>query len=194
VLAQLHWRGTDLSGGELRNEVVQLFECDEHGQTRRFVFFDEDELDAAVAELEDRYEAGEGAPHAEMLRLGRRFVRATMARDWDSIRAVFEPDFIFVEHGPAAFGTLSLDEYMEAQHAMVELAPDVRVDIARFIRVQKQGAVAEVRQTSSGMAGGFTQTRAVVVALQREGRFARLERFPVDQLEAAITRFEELTR
>jgi hypothetical protein len=193
ALARQHFSGSGRSQGSYEATTLEVVEMADDGRSRGVVHFDEDDVDAAMAELDDRHLAGEGALYAETLRLGRRFVDATMARDWDAVRSLFETDFVFVEHGNAGFGTLSLEEYMAAQQAMVELAPDVRVDIVKFDRVEDNGAVGQVHQTSSGMAGGYTQTRAVIVALHRGGRFRRLERFPVDQLDTALRRFDELT-
>ena len=45
-------------------------EVDETGRASSTTSFDEDALDDAIAELDERYYAGEGAPHAPMLRVG----------------------------------------------------------------------------------------------------------------------------
>ena len=54
------------------------------------VVFDEDALDDAVAELEARFAAGEGRPHAEILETVARSAVCTNARDWDGIRSLLQ--------------------------------------------------------------------------------------------------------
>jgi hypothetical protein len=51
----------------------------DNGEVVRRVVFDEDALDDAFAELDDRYYAGEGAEHAPLLRVGAQFIAAAFA-------------------------------------------------------------------------------------------------------------------
>ncbi len=51
--------------GEFVNDVLGVVENDSHNQIAAIVVFDPDDFDAALAELDARYLAGEAAAHAD---------------------------------------------------------------------------------------------------------------------------------
>ena len=53
--------------------LLCLYELDEHGRIAWEADFDDDDLAAALRELDDPYVAGEGAPHERVLRIRRAF-------------------------------------------------------------------------------------------------------------------------
>ena len=84
ALVEATFRGRGDDAFEVR--VLTVNEVDPDG---RFVYhanFDLDALDDAIADLEHRYSAGEGAPFADMLRLVARGTVACNSRDWDALR------------------------------------------------------------------------------------------------------------
>src|SRR5262249_35775064 len=70
--------GDDIGPSESEWLVVE--ESNAHGLRAVMVAFDPDDLDAAYAELDERYAAGEAAPYGYYWEL--RAVRAVAARDW----------------------------------------------------------------------------------------------------------------
>ena len=82
---------------------------DDHGDRVAIVVFDPDDLDAAYAELDERYAAGEAAPYAR--RLGERLSASgepLAARDWEQLAAMFAPDFVLEDHRPLGLAHVAL--------------------------------------------------------------------------------------
>ena len=77
---------------------LSIIEIDESGRVRGTTSFDEDALEAAVAELDARYVAGEGAPYAPMLDTAIRTLAALQAEDWTALTALLTDDYTFVDH------------------------------------------------------------------------------------------------
>src|SRR5205814_10571305 len=71
--------------------TISILETNEHGDMVTLIEFDPDELDAAYAELDDRYAAGEAAGSRHMAVI-RAFCRAFAARDWDALATQLAPD------------------------------------------------------------------------------------------------------
>src|SRR5262249_18382622 len=79
-------------GGPAIVDYLGLNEVDAAGRTTRFVVFDVGDVDAAYAELEERWLAGEGAPYAELFANDRAFRHASAVRDWDAVAALLSED------------------------------------------------------------------------------------------------------
>ena len=94
--------------------------------------FDADDIDVAYAELDARYEAGEGAAHPAHTVIMRAFAAAVASRDWDPVVALCAPTF--VEHDHRALAVLGTTRgaaaWAENFRTLTELAPDTvyRVD------------------------------------------------------------------
>ena len=56
--------GGEGGSGEFLTEVLSVVEINSHNQIAAIVLFDLDDFDAAIAELDARYLAGEAAAHA----------------------------------------------------------------------------------------------------------------------------------
>src|SRR5205807_5016361 len=96
---------------------------------------------------------------------------------------------------PTALGTLSADEWVGAQVAIVGLSPDARPDIVALDRVDRNVQLLRIRTTGSGIAaGGPTEQTTYMVATIRNGLITRAERFPLEYSEEAFRRFDELRR
>ena len=84
--------------------MLGVYEADERGLLTRGSSFDEDDFDLALDDLEERFIAGDGAPHEYLIRRSRDFTRslasldgaatlALMSRTWSSstiARSVWE--------------------------------------------------------------------------------------------------------
>jgi tetratricopeptide (TPR) repeat protein len=180
---------SDLGGaGEI--EMLLVTEANQAGQHVVQVAFDVSALDAAYAELDARYDAGEGAAFARG-RAMRELLQSFHARDWDAAAAVLAPGFVLVDHRPLGWGRLDGPTYVESLRALVELAPDARLRCDHEWRCER-GALGVFLLSGTREGGRFEESRVVVVEHDRQGRQARQDHYTLDQLDAARARFEEL--
>ena len=98
ALIRAHW--TTGGGAVGPSEIVwlQLIETDADGRVVAEVSFDPDDVDAAYDEIDARFAAGEGAPHAEFLTAFSDYRRASAARDWETVARLLPEDFTLASH------------------------------------------------------------------------------------------------
>ena len=157
------------------------------------VVFDSDDLDAAYAELDLRYAAGEAAPYAGVWETSQRFLRAVAARDWEQLASAFSEDFVSQDHRLLGWGTSSRDELVVQLRAMVELAPDVRLRGDHALAINRRGTLEVVRRVGSRDGGAFENDVVSVTLPGPDGRIRRLHTYDLDQLDAARACFDALT-
>ena len=142
---------------------------DEHGERVATVRFDADDLDAAYAELDARYLAGEAAPHARVWAGMQEFRRAFAERDWDALAARCAPDIVVHDrrllgwetlHGPAA--------YLEALHSLVELAPDTRLRLDH-VEICEHGYLVVTVWEGTREGGAYEAPSLMVAELDARG-------------------------
>jgi tetratricopeptide (TPR) repeat protein len=194
ALARLLFTGAGDSVGPTEIESLAVIEVDEHGDRLAMVRFDADSLDAAYAELDDRYAAGEAAPHASLWANARRFYQLLGARDWTQLESLFTPDLVLEDHRPLGWGTLhSLDEYSARLRALVDLAPDARLSLDHVLALDERGTLVIGKSMGSREGGAFEIPTVTVGVAAADGRVARCHMYDLHQLEEARARFESLT-
>ena len=92
---------------------LSVNELDADGRMARSVLFDDDDLVAAIAELDERYFVGEGVPFQRVLGAVGRYTAAYGARDIEGVRDQLSPDLVVVDHQPLGFGTGDRDYLVE---------------------------------------------------------------------------------
>ncbi len=172
-------------------EVELLCSTSQRRRAPNVVYFDHEDLDAAFAELDDRYLSSGDAPDDERVALS--MVHAYNDRDWDRYRSVVE-GFVNVDHRPVSKGTVvSTDEYLQGVFALVELVPDSRMRLLQvYVGEPGWGGVGHVRWTGTNDLGGEVESDYAAVVLVGDGRITRLENYPIEDLDAALARFDEL--
>jgi ketosteroid isomerase-like protein len=180
---------SDQSVGPSENEWLALVELNERGQRSAIVMFDPGDLDAAYAELDARYDAGEAAAHPGTRNLVRRFAAAIAARDWAQLAAVMAPDFVQVDHRPPGLlSSLSRDEWVASVRALAELRPDVTLRGEHVLALDDQGFLVVSRWLGRESEGAF-ETPVVVVGECGGGAIRQWHGYELDQLDAARARF-----
>src|SRR5262249_48959430 len=105
------WIGAERDAGSSEVEWLTILEGDGSGASPAAVTLDSDDLDAAYAELDARYAAGEAAHYRGIWEL--RIARAVAKRDWNGLASMFAPDCVIEDHRPVGLLTLrSGDEYV----------------------------------------------------------------------------------
>src|SRR5262249_50035798 len=185
----------ELAGGDVgpsETESLNVAECDERGHFVVLVTFAPDDLDAAYAELDERYAAGEGVAHAVACQQTLRFFRALAARDWEQLSAILTPEFVVEDHRPLGLLTsLSRDEYVASLGALFGLRPDATCRLEPRLAIDDQ-RVLLVARWAGGEAEGPFEIPVVNVADIGTDRARRYHFYTLDQLDEAWARFAAL--
>ncbi len=179
-------RGWAQSGFEV--ELLSLVELSADEKIAAIVLFDIDDFDAAVTELDARYLAGEAAAHAHTwtlvtqayAALNRRQLPPT-AQDWTNI-----------DHRRLArIATGDLGAYL---HATWQLSPHSGIYIETVHRLNEVGAVVTHVVKGTSQQGFDAEWRTIDLSMYEGDQIKRSELFDEADLEAAIARFDEVTR
>ena len=142
------------------------------GRIVAIVLFDLEDEDAAYAELDARYDAGEGAAHARTLAAWRPRERAWATRDWDALSASRSPSFVFRDHRLLGWGATMSDPASVDQinRSLVDLAPDVhrRHD---HVRLCERGLLEQMAQVGTRDGGAFENLFLAVIEFDEQGRW-----------------------
>src|SRR5262249_16871518 len=156
------------------------------------VRFDPDALDAAYAELDARYAAGEATEHPDALRVGQAIQRATAAGDSATLASLIAPDLVLADHRVLGWGTLrSRDEFLAVMRSRFDLRPDSRLRVSHVVLGERAWLSARC-WTGSEVEGAYETPVIDVAALGADGRIARMDVYEPAQLPAARARFAEL--
>ncbi|MDT7734284.1 MAG: hypothetical protein QOE12_1458, partial [Mycobacterium sp.] len=186
ALARVRAAGRDPEA--ISNEALNVVEIDADARIARVATFDLEDFDAAIAELESRYLAGEAAAHAST---------------WSVVAAAYDgfnrrellattPDWVNVDHRRGAgFASGDMNAYIEAAW---DDSPDTKIYIGAVHRLSDIGAV--VSHVARGISQeGFDGEWRDVNLLAIEGDMVgRSELFNEADLDAAIARFDQLGR
>ncbi len=194
ALAKFLITASDGDFGATEVEFLSVVELDDSGASTAHVSFDPDDLDAAYAELDARYAAGEGAAHPGIGGSLARLQQALSTRDWERWASVFSPDLAIQDHRSLRlYEGSSRDDWVATDRALQELRPDatLRVD---HLELSGRAAISVINWTGSEAEGAFEIPAAVVLASRTDGRIDRVYLYDLDQLDLARARFEELRR
>ncbi|MFI5053853.1 MAG: hypothetical protein ACHQDE_05780, partial [Acidimicrobiia bacterium] len=191
----LYWIRFELADGDVgpsETESLGITETDEHGDVVALVVFDPNDLDAAYAELDRRYDAGEGAALGGVTT---RYVQSFAKRDLEGIAALCAPTFVEHDHRRiTGLGTTrGADVWVENNvRVWIDLAPDI---VTRFthIRAHGRGVLWQISLQGSREGGRFEIAFVGVTVLDEQCRVERVDIYDLDQLDEAFVRFDELT-
>lgn len=188
VLSRCRYSGRGAPPDAFLTEVLRLTELDDDGRSKAVVMFSPDDVGAAIEELDARYLAGEAAPHAATWSA----VIAGNAALNRSELPPFSSDGVTIDHRrAAAFAPGEMVEYLRAGR---ELGQNIRTHVEVVHRLSASGAV--YTHAGYGVSGeGFhAEWRGITLLTIDGGVFTRCEIFDESDLDAALARFEELTR
>ena len=185
---------------EMEDEVVGpsaidsllLIETDERGAITAYDRYEVDDQEAARAELEARWEAGEGAAHAHAAAWNVGFDAAVDRRDWVAAASFFAPAFVGNDERLAGWGTLhGPTGFLVAAKTMVELAPDVRTR-TQHLRTSSRALLQDKVWFGTRDGGAFESPFVGVIELDGDGRALRMDLYDPHHLDRALARFEEI--
>jgi hypothetical protein len=179
--------------GPIEVEFLQVTEVDDRGDRVALVVLDPDDLDAAYAELDARYAAGEAAPYAASWEMYVRQARAQAARDWEQVAAYFAPDCVLEDHRPLGLPTLrSRDECVASIRAFADLRPDARARTEHVLALDDRRMLLVTGWVGSEAEGRFDIPVVAAVGLSPDGHTERVDIYNLDQLDEAWARFAAL--
>ncbi len=193
----LELRRVQASGGDVGPSEISfltLFETDHQGAAAAIVRWDSDQRDAAYAELDARFEAGEGAAHPHVIATMRAVAGAQRDRDWDALAACCAPSCAFRDHRLLGFGAAIGDgvtRIIQLQRALAELAPDSALR-DEHVRISQHGVLRRSVQHGTREGGAFENVLLSVTAMDGQARLTILDIYDVDVFDEAWARFDAL--
>ncbi|WP_374024430.1 BTAD domain-containing putative transcriptional regulator [Mycobacterium sp. HNNTM2301] len=170
------------------SETLCVLEVNAENQILARVLFDAIDLDAALAELDARYLAGEGAAHAHAWSAILAGYTATNRRELPPTTQ----DWVSIDHRRAiAFAPGELIRYI---HATWEMAPDVYSYVEAVHRLNNLGAVVTQAVRGTSQQGFDGEWREIIVVTVEGALINRIEIFDETDLDTALARFGELER
>jgi DNA-binding SARP family transcriptional activator len=152
------------------------------------ISFDPDDVQAAFAELEAQYLAGEAAEHANTWSV----LLRTHAELCSHTVPEVAPDYANVDHRRGiAFAPGGLTEYVEAT---LEHVPDFNMRIEKVHGLSEIGAVVTFASSGTSQEGFDAEWRMVLLMAVSENLMNRCEIFDEDNLDSALARLDELNR
>ena len=192
--------GEARGGGPVEFAHLSLVETDARGQYAALVLFDAEGMDAAYAELDRRFAAGGGAPHAvdsaaepfanAASRTMRRFERAWRERDWAGVTATFVPTHQMDDRRPLMRVQLSGDEFLANERMLFEETASQWHGELLATRGERL-ALLRMRFTAARDGSGPMAVEMLdLVEVDAAGRRAALVVFDLDDLEAAYAELD----
>ena len=186
VLVRITFSRSDEGVKAFLAEVLMIVEIDADEKLASMVTFDLDDLDAAIAELDARYLAGEAAPHSAVWSA---VVQGFVALNRHE-RPLMTPDVVSIDHRRGrAFAPGDLPAFLDATW---ELMPQASLYIEDVHRLNDIGVVITYVVHGTTTEGFGAEWRQINVLQVAGDRVSRCEMFDEEDLDAALARFDEL--
>ena len=187
VLSRARFVGRDQRPEAFHTELIRIVEIDADERIVAVVDFDPDDIEAAIAELDARYLAGEAAAHcAQWSVIAQGYAAANRGE-----LAATAPDVVNIDHrqlGMVESG--GLVPYL--RDAFDELA-NLRTYPEAVHRLADRGAVLTHVGAGTSKEGFDAEWRMINLILLDGDLISRSEMFDEADLDAALARFEQLT-
>ena len=184
VLDRALFSSSDQQPEALNSELLRIVEIDTDNRMTCCLMFDLDDVDAAFAELDARYLAGEAAAHA---------------RTWSVIAGIYAAfnrrelpamDWVTVDHRRGT--PFASSDLITSIRTSLDLTPDLSIRIEAVHRLSNFGAVLTNTSYGTSQEGFDAEWRMIHVLTVEGERINRLELFDEADIDAAIARFEAL--
>lgn len=185
VLSRIQWSDPDHGSEPFFTDVLNLVEIGTDERIVSRIWFDPNDFDSAIEELDARYLAGEAATHSHIWSV---VARAHFALNRREIVPT-TPDWINIDHRHGmSFAPGELRELL----ASWNLAPDIGSYVAVVHRLNNLGAVVTSMSHETSQDGVYAEWRVVNIITIEGNLVNRLEVFDEADLGAALARFDQL--
>ena len=187
ILGRIRFTG-DQGPEALLTEILGLLEINANNKIRATVVFDPDDIEAAIAELDARYLAGEAAMHSETWSVVAGAVAAINRHELPELTS----DWVNIDHRRAvAFAPGEMTEYVRA---ILDDASDLGVYIEAVHRLTNLGTVVTQASHATSHQGFDAEWRMISLSTVDGDLINRCELFDEADLDTALAKFEQLTR
>ncbi|OBB78043.1 hypothetical protein A5760_22470 [Mycobacterium colombiense] len=187
ILTRLRYADWDQAPGAFHTDVLDVIEIDSNERLLTRIVFDPDDFDAAVAELDARYLAGEATAYARTWSAITRSCASLNRRE----PLPTTPDWANIDHRRGI--SIAPGEMPEWLGAARNRPSDLRIFIESVHRLNDRGAVVTHLAHETSHDGSLAEWRVINVQTVLDDLIDRLEMFDEKDLNAAIARFEQLT-
>ena len=193
ALFEMLWRGAAGDVGASETDKRLIVEVNDRGKHVAIAVYDPEDLDAAYAELDTRFDAGEANQHAHASAANDRLFASIAARDWDALAASLSPDFAMHDHRVLGWGETLGDvtAFVRSQQALFDLAPDYRYR-NDHVRLAASATLLQLVESGTREGGTFENQFLVIGELDADGRYRSLDLYDLDETEQALARFDAL--
>ena len=188
ILNRFRTTNSDLRLSEFDSEMLTIIETDVEDRIAAGALFDPDNIDAAFAELDERYLAGEAAPHARTWRVITQAYAGMTRGELPPTTA----DLVNIDHRHVT--PMGPDDGIASLHASWSIAEGFTLHIEAVHRLSDLGAVFTRSSDATSKAGFDAEWRAIDLVIVDGDRISRGEIFDESDLDAALARFDELSR
>lgn len=130
---------------------------------------------------------------ARLLDLNERARAAWDAADWAAYGSAHTEDLVVVDHRPASLGTIQGREtWLEATRVMREMFVSAATRVIEQYAVAAYGSLAHTRITCVTHAGLEIEVENATLNTVRDGLMNRIEFFPIEHVDEAVARLDEL--
>jgi hypothetical protein len=175
-----------VSDGWGGTEALCVLEINGENQIVARVGFDPGDLDAAFAELDARYLAGEAAAHAHTWSVIAGTYAIFNRHEFPPTR----PDSVFIDHRPLV--RMEEVDLAASLRAAWDVTPDVSICIEAVHRLSELGAVVTQALKGTSPEGFNAEWRMIEIFTVEGDLLSRCEMFAEADLDAALERFDEL--
>ncbi|MGV0811205.1 BTAD domain-containing putative transcriptional regulator [Mycolicibacterium boenickei] len=171
-----------------RSDLLDIIEATADNQVLARIVFDTNDLDRAFAELDARYLAGEAAPYAQTWSAIVRISNAFNHREAPAAT----PNRVNIDHRRAtAFAPGEMTAYLRATW---DLSPQASLYVETVHRLNDLGAVITQSAQAVSHEGFHAEWRVILLLTVDGDLISRCELFDEDELDAALAKFDELSR
>ncbi|WP_139829468.1 hypothetical protein [Mycobacterium gastri] len=189
ALTRICTPNSDPRYGEFSVEMLIIAEIDTDERIAAQIAFGVDDVDAAFAELDARYLAGEAAAYS---RTWSAVTQVQTAYNRHEVSGPTTEDWVNIDHRRArAFAPGDMMPYIRATY---DVAPDVQGHIEAVHRLSNLGTVITEVVTGTSQEGFDAEWREIGLFAFAGELPCRFEMFDEEDLDAALARFDELDR
>src|SRR6478609_866590 len=185
---RIHSSSRDELPEPFRMELLGVMEINASNRIAAVVVFDPDDFEAAYEELDARYLAGEAAAHAHTWSVIAEAYAALNRRELPQTT----PDWVNIDHRRGA--SIAPGEMPELLGAAWNLPSDLSNFIVATHRLNDLGGVFTHMAHETSQEGFYAEWRVVSVLTLKGDMVNRAEVFDEGDLNAALARFDELSR
>ena len=189
ALYQSLWTA-QVEGAPLVVESLGLCEVDDRGRFVELLHFDLEQRREANDELWDRFQGTEEGQTIPSIVYENR--RAFNDHDLVALRATLHDDLVFDDHRRTGTGELDAEGYVESVAALLRDTEDLVGETIHRLASDEFGSLVVGHMVGRNRGGGDFESQFLRVVMSDREKLTRIEVFEIDDLDAAMARFDEL--